>query len=29
MTGWWIIPAAILGTAAWAVVIATLIGVLT
>jgi len=29
MTGLWIISATILGTAAWAVVIATLIGVLT
>lgn len=29
MTSWWIIPATILGTAAWAVVIATLIGVFT
>lgn len=29
MTGWWILPATILGIAAWAVVIATLIGVLT
>lgn len=29
MTSWWIIPATILGIAAWAVVIATLIGVLT